>query len=92
MPAEPNVICPGRLLAMLADYLRRETSDGRLAVSRPELAAEQFIGMLTGRMQLRALLGVDESASSRVIQDRVDETVRSFLAVHGPSRRETRVG
>ena len=76
---------PGRLLAMLADYLRRETCDGRLAVRCPELAADQFIGMLTGRIQLRALLGVDESSSPRAVQDRVHETVRSFLAVHAPS-------
>src|SRR3546814_14304376 len=48
----------GRMLGLLADYLAWESRNGRLSVADPELAAEQFVGMLTGRMQLRALLGV----------------------------------
>ena len=56
----------GRLIALLADYLSWETRNGRLAVAEPERAAEQFIGMLSGRVQLRALLGthIQESGAS----------------------------
>ena len=36
----------GRLIALLADYLSWETKNGRLAVTDPERAAEQFIGGL----------------------------------------------
>src|SRR3546814_4184076 len=41
----------GRMLGLLADYLAWESRNGRLSVADPELAAEQFVGMLTGRMQ-----------------------------------------
>lgn len=74
----------GRLIALLADYLSWETKNGRLAVTDPERAAEQFIGMLTGRVQLRALLGVAETLSEAELEDRVDEAVSGFLKLHAP--------
>jgi AcrR family transcriptional regulator len=76
----------GRLLAMLSDYLSRETRNGRLSVSEPELAAEQFIGMLSGRVQLRALLGVGPAPDERDIRRRADHAVTSFLALYAPLR------
>jgi len=74
----------GRLLTMLADYLEWETQNGRLAVAEPALAAEQFVGMLTGRLQLRALLGVAPAPDAAELARRADHTVSAFLAVYGP--------
>jgi AcrR family transcriptional regulator len=74
----------GRLLAMLADYLAWETRNGRLSVSESELAAEQFVGMLTGRMQLRALLGVLTARERRELQRRAEHVVSCFLALYAP--------
>jgi TetR/AcrR family transcriptional regulator, mexJK operon transcriptional repressor len=74
----------GRLLAMLADYLAWETRNGRLAVSESELAAEQFIGMLSGRMQLRALLGVCTPPKEGELQRRVEHVVSCFLLLYAP--------
>jgi TetR/AcrR family transcriptional regulator, mexJK operon transcriptional repressor len=79
----------GRLIAMLADYLDRETRHGRLDVAEPELAAEQFIGMLSGRMQLRALLGVCEIPDEDELRRRADHAVSSFLALYGSTRTGT---
>ena len=76
----------GRLIALLADYLSWETRNGRLAVAEPERAAEQFIGMLSGRVQLRALLGVCETLSPAELERRVDEAVSSFLTLYAPVR------
>ncbi|MPY73931.1 MAG: TetR family transcriptional regulator [Alphaproteobacteria bacterium] len=76
----------GRLIAQMADYLAWETKNRRLAVAEPERAAEQFVGMLTGRVQLRALLGVCENPSKEELDGRVEEAVSSFLRLHAPVR------
>jgi len=76
----------GRLIRMLADYLEWETQRGRLAVEEPERAAELFIGMLTGRLQFRALLGGTESATDAELHRRATFAVSSFLALCAPGR------
>jgi len=79
---------PGQLIGVLADYLARETKNGRIAVADPNRAAELFIGMLSGRMQLRALLGVCEHPNEAELQSRVDHAVSSFLRLHAPDEIE----
>jgi len=81
--AELFAVGPGRLIRVLADYLRMETKRGRLAVDDPERAAELFIGMLSGRVQLRALLGVRKTMSQAEIDSRVDDCVSDFIALYG---------
>jgi hypothetical protein len=76
---------PGRLIGILADYLAWETKKGRLAVIAPERAAEQFIGMLSGRVQLRALLGVSEHPAKEELDGRVEHAVASFLVLYAPA-------
>src|SRR3546814_3212854 len=76
----------GRMLGLLADYLAWESRNGRLSVADPELAAEQFVGMLTGRMQLRALLGVCATPDDGELERRVEHVVACFLALHAPQR------
>lgn len=73
----------GRLIATLGAYFARETRNGRLAVAEPEQAAEQFIGMLGGRVQLRALLGVADTPDDGELDRRADHAVSSFLALYG---------
>lgn len=80
---------PGQLLGVLADYLAWQTKNGRLAVAEPERAAEQFVGMLSGRVQLRALLGVCENPDDAELERRVDDAVSSFLRLYMPGRAET---
>ncbi len=75
----------GRLISLLADYLAWETENGRLAVAEPARAAEQFIGMVTGRVQLRALLGVAARMSDEEIARRVDHAVSGFLVLYAPA-------
>src|SRR3546814_16501594 len=76
----------GRMLGLLADYLAWESRNGRLSVADPELAAEQFVGMLTGRMQLRALLGVCATPEAGELERRGEHVVACFLALHCPTR------
>ena len=72
----------GQLIRTLSDYFEWETKRGRLAVDHPERAAELFIGMLSGRVQLRALLGAGESPTSAELDNRVTNCVSSFLMLY----------
>jgi TetR/AcrR family transcriptional repressor of mexJK operon len=80
---------PGRLMRMLADYLDWETRNGRLAVDHVERAAEQLIGMLTGRQQLRALLNVRQTPTQAELDIHVEHGVSSFLMLYAPGRSRT---
>ncbi|HMA14616.1 MAG: TetR/AcrR family transcriptional regulator [Bacteroidota bacterium] len=84
--AEIYAVGTGRMLVTLADYLAWETQNGRLTVAAPALAAEQFVGLLTGRLQLRALLGVAPTLDAAALRGRADDAVAAFLAIYGPSR------
>jgi TetR/AcrR family transcriptional repressor of mexJK operon len=72
---------PGKLIRTLADYLDWQTRRGRLAVADPERAAEQLIGMLTGRLQLRALLNVPTPTQAE-LQVHVEHAVSSFVTLY----------
>lgn len=80
--AEIYTVGAGQMQARLADYLAWETGNGRLAVDNPQWAAEQFVGMLTGRLQLRALLGVVPLPDPPELERRAAYAVDCFLAIH----------
>lgn len=73
---------PGRGLARLAAYLDRETTNHRLAVSDPVLAAEQFFGMLMGHRSMRRTLRIDGELPPEEIRRRVDAAVSAFLRAY----------
>jgi len=75
---------PGRGLARLAAYLDRETTNRRLAVSDPMLAAEQFFGMLMGHRSMRRALRIDGELPAEEIRRRVDAAVSAFLRAYSP--------
>lgn len=82
---------PARVVAELADYLDQQTKAERLHVADPQAAAEQFLGMLLGHHQLRALLGVavtDRAAAARRVDSAVEAFLRAYAAddVPGSSR------
>lgn len=76
---------PGRGLARLSDYLRRETEAGRLTVTDPLLAAEQFFGMLVGHTALKRLLRIQQPMSEADVRHRVDTAVTTFLRAYSPA-------
>jgi TetR/AcrR family transcriptional repressor of mexJK operon len=74
---------PARIVAELAAYLADQTERGRLSIDDPSAAAEQFLGMLIGHHQLRALLGVadvERPALARRADDAVDAFLRAFAS------------
>lgn len=78
----------GHLIHKLADYLTSETKLGRLAVKDAEHAAELFIGMLTGRLQFRVLLGDIEVPTDAELRERAMVAVSSFITLFAPAHIE----
>lgn len=74
---------PAKALGRLAAYLEAETRRGRLAVADPQLAAEQFIGMLKGNLHTRFMFCGDFQISAEEIERRTAYCVDSFLKAHG---------
>lgn len=76
---------PGTSLRRLADYLRRQDVAGTLRVPDPLLAAEHFYGLVTGHLQLRALLGEDAPLDEAQRRQRAEAAVSVFMAAYGPN-------
>ena len=74
---------PGKTLARLATYVAAETRRGRLAAADPELAAEQFLGMLKGNLHTRLIFCEDLRIASAEMERRVQGCVEAFLKAHG---------
>jgi TetR/AcrR family transcriptional repressor of mexJK operon len=77
-------IGPARIVATIAAYLRQQASEGRLDLPDPEFAAEQFYAMLTGHLQLRALLGVEATPSREQIERIAKHAVDTTLSIYAP--------
>ena len=73
---------PGRTLAALAQWVEGEVRLGRLSVADPRLAAEHFLSMILGHVQLRGLLNMGRALSGREIERRAVYCADSFLKVH----------
>jgi AcrR family transcriptional regulator len=73
---------PVQAVQALAGWLRAQHAHGRLAVAQPALAAEQFLGMLTGHIQLRALFGVCVHPGDAALDAAIAHAVATFLAAH----------
>ena len=65
--------------AMLAAWMVHQPG---LDVSEPEIAAEQFIGLLRTGLYLRATLGLAGTPTEAAIDDVVEVSVRTFLRAY----------
>lgn len=74
---------PAKTLTRLANYLEAETRRGRMAVTDPTLAAEQFMGMLKGNMHTRLMFCEDVKIAPEEVERRIDYCVEAFLKAHG---------
>lgn len=66
----------------LADFLRMETSAGRMAVDDPTLAAEFFAGMVIGSHQLAHLLGQGQELDDAEIDRIAAEAAKRFMRAY----------
>jgi TetR/AcrR family transcriptional regulator, mexJK operon transcriptional repressor len=70
---------PGAVLARLAPYLQALDESGQIAVSDPELAAEQLAAAWLGVSQLKQSLGVSGPPSQEAISRRVRQATQTML-------------
>jgi AcrR family transcriptional regulator len=80
---------PQRALNYLADWLRQETLAGRLAVTDPDFAAEQFFALcqtkLVMRSRLRLIEQADPAEVERVVQGAISLFLKAYAAeAHAP--------
>ncbi|WP_341720871.1 TetR/AcrR family transcriptional regulator [Micromonospora sp. FIMYZ51] len=71
-----------RLAEALADRLARLALAGRLRITDPTLAAEQFLALITGPLQRRSRYGT-RAPSAAEQQEIADAAVDTFLAAFG---------
>lgn len=70
---------PGRVKRYVSDYLAELGRRGGLLVPDPDLAALQFIGIVTGPFLLPRLLGVAAAPSEAELDQTLDHAVSTFL-------------
>ena len=75
-------IGPAKTLAALAQWIEGEVRLGRLCVVDPRLAAEHYLSMILGHVQLRGLLNVGRAIPEREIERRAAYCADAFLRAH----------
>ena len=72
-----------RLLQRLEEIFAGAMAAGELRTAHPRRAAEQFVGLVRGDLQLRAMLGVEtgitKSLSDTVVRSGVDTFYRAYV-------------
>ena len=66
-------------LPLLKKMIAQASTRGELPLKIPENAAELFIGLLMGELQIKRLLGVEEAPDELSIQRRAQKTVELFV-------------
>ena len=73
---------PARVMKTIAGFLKRETQAGRLACDDPDLAAEQFVGLLMGINPIRESAGQPTPGAAK--QAKIcAAAVNTFMAAFG---------
>ncbi len=70
---------PERNLSQIEKFLRAAATAGSLEIADARHAAEQFVGLVRGEIQLRHLLRLETAASEDAIRDIVSSAVTTFL-------------
>ncbi|MCO8125403.1 TetR/AcrR family transcriptional regulator [Stieleria sp. TO1_6] len=70
---------PARVIAAVTEFIAAETQAGRLQCANAQVAAEQFIGLLSGVNPIRVLTG-QRSPTKATLRRNCAEAVKTFLA------------
>jgi len=75
---------PGEFRRAFGDWLASESAVGRMSVADPEIAADQFIGLMRSGLYLRATLGLEQPSEAE-IDVAVAAMVDTFLKAYAPA-------
>jgi TetR/AcrR family transcriptional repressor of mexJK operon len=73
----------GRCFELMENYIGQQRDLGKLRVADMGIAAEQFMDMITGKLLMRAALGVAPNPPAKDRKRRVKAAVDVFLAAYG---------
>lgn len=76
---------PDRLIGQLAAFLRLAMRRGDLRTAPPRLAAVQFLAIIVGDLQLRALMGVADEPEPIKRQKVIASGIDAFLRAYAPA-------
>jgi TetR/AcrR family transcriptional regulator, mexJK operon transcriptional repressor len=74
---------PERERIQIEGFFRSADARGSLSVHDPRLAAEQFISLVRGDIQMRASLRLEAAAAETELRDAVAAAVDTFLRAYG---------
>ena len=85
LAAEYHRLAPGRVMSTLAATFESLALRGRLQVTDPQRAAEQFAFLVLGAALGRTMFdGRDKTPGPEFFAPAADDGVRTFLAAYGP--------
>ena len=76
---------PERNLQQIAAFMKEAAAAGSIMLDDPRLAAEQFMGLVRGEVQLRRLLGLERESGDAAIAAAVESAVATFLRAYRPA-------
>ena len=76
---------PKRTLLALSEWMAREDRLGRLDVVDPKLAAEHFLSLILGHVQLKGFLGLDAGLAEAELERRARFCADAFMRAFGAS-------
>ena len=74
---------PGVFRRVFGDWLAQQAAAGRVSVPDPSQAADQFIGLLRGGLDLRATLGLTPPTEPE-LDAAVSSAVAAFVRAYAP--------
>jgi TetR/AcrR family transcriptional repressor of mexJK operon len=74
---------PAHFLSFFSDWLSRQMQTGRLREADPQVAAEQFVAMMRGGIQIRISVGLPVTRDEATIERHVANVVDTFLRAFG---------
>jgi TetR/AcrR family transcriptional regulator, mexJK operon transcriptional repressor len=77
---------PERNLQQIEAFLESAAAVGSVSMPQPRLAAEQFVGLVRGEIQLRQLLRLEPAAGPREIDTAVQGAVETFVRAYAGRR------
>src|SRR5215467_7729294 len=75
---------PERQRVQIEAFLKSATASGTLALSDTRLAAEHFVSLVRGDIQLRHLLRLEKEPTAAAVRDAVAGAVDTFLRASAP--------
>lgn len=73
---------PERVTVLFADYFRRATAKGQYRIDDSEIAADQFLSLVKGRLHFRATLSLRPRATIAQREAQVAQSVEHFLRAY----------